>query len=111
MFLSPPYFDACKECDAKPAADKTWANFKLHFKEAQTRLDWQQCTSQQGGYHSANAALAAQATESVTQISSQVQTPSALPNALPYLKSPTSKPMQPPQPDPSTKKKCWKCNP
>jgi hypothetical protein len=62
------YFKACKEWDAKPAADTTWANFKLHFKEEQTRLDRQQCTTQQGGYHSANAALATQAAESVAQI-------------------------------------------
>jgi hypothetical protein len=68
VFKTGMFFEACKEWDAKPAADKTWANFKLHFKEEQTRLDRQQRTTQQGGYHSANAALAAQATESVTQI-------------------------------------------
>ncbi len=62
------YFEACKEWVAKPVADKTWANFKLHFKEEQTRLDRQQRTTQQGGYHLANTALAAQAAESVTQI-------------------------------------------
>jgi hypothetical protein len=62
------YFEACKEWDAKPAADKTWANFKLHFKEEQTCLNRQQCMTQQGGYHSANAALATQAAESVAQI-------------------------------------------
>jgi hypothetical protein len=68
VFKTGMYFEACKEWDAKPAADKTWANFKLHFKEEQTCLDRQQCMTQQGGYHSANAALAAQAAESVAQI-------------------------------------------
>jgi hypothetical protein len=68
VFKTRMYFKACKEWDAKPAADTTWANFKLHFKEEQTRLDRQQCTTQQGGYHSANAALATQAAESVAQI-------------------------------------------
>jgi hypothetical protein len=68
VFKTGLYFDACKEWDAKPAANKTWGNFKLHFKEEQTRLDRQQRTTQQGGYHSANATLAAQAAESVAQI-------------------------------------------
>ncbi len=68
VFKTGMYFKACKEWDAKPTTDKTWANFKLHFKEEQTRLDWQQRMTQQGGYHSANATLAAQATESVAQI-------------------------------------------
>jgi hypothetical protein len=68
VFKTGMYFKACKEWDAKPTADKTWANFKLHFKEEQTHLDRQQRMTQQGGYHSANATLAAQATESVAQI-------------------------------------------
>jgi hypothetical protein len=68
VFKRGMYFNACKEWDAKPAANKTWTNFKLHFKEEQTRLDCQQHTTQQGGYHSANTAIAAQATESVAQI-------------------------------------------
>jgi hypothetical protein len=79
VFKTGMYFEACKEWDAKPTADKTWANFKLHFKEEQTRLDRQQRTTQQGGYHSANAALAAQAAESVTPqtIQSPVNCPPA----------------------------------
>jgi hypothetical protein len=68
VFKTGMYFEACNEWDAKPAANKTWANFKLHFKEEQTRLNQQQRMTQQGGYHSANAALATQAAESVTQI-------------------------------------------
>lgn len=68
VFKTGMYFDACKEWDAKPAADKTWDNFKLHFKNEQTRLDRQNRTTQQGGYHSANAAIAAQAAESVAKI-------------------------------------------
>jgi hypothetical protein len=74
VFKTGMYFDACKEWDAKPAADKTWANFKLHLKEEQTHLDRQQRTTQQGGYHSANATLAAQAAESVTQIIASANT-------------------------------------
>lgn len=62
------YFDACKEWNAKPAADKTWDNFKLHFKAEQIRLDSQQRTTQQGGYHAANAAVTAQAAEAIAQI-------------------------------------------
>jgi hypothetical protein len=68
VFKTGMYFDACKEWDTKPAANKTWNNFKLHFKEVQTHLDRQQCTTQQGGYHSANAAIAAQAAKTIAQI-------------------------------------------
>ena len=68
VFKTGMYFDACKDWDDKPAADKTWNNFKLHFKAEQTRLDRQQRTTQQGGYHSANAAIANQAAETIAQI-------------------------------------------
>ena len=27
------FFDACNDWNCKPAADKTWANFKLHFTQ------------------------------------------------------------------------------
>ena len=36
VFKTRMYFEACKEWDAKPTTNKTWANFKLHFKEART---------------------------------------------------------------------------
>jgi hypothetical protein len=45
------YFDECKIWNAKPVADKTWENFKIHFLEAQTELrTQQQATSGRHGY-------------------------------------------------------------
>lgn len=45
------YFDECKTWNAKPVADKTWENFKLHFLEAQTELrTQQQATSGRHGF-------------------------------------------------------------
>ena len=45
------YFDECKTWNQKAIADKTWANFKTHFLEAQ-RLQRLQRTANQQGYFS-----------------------------------------------------------
>ena len=45
------YFDECKLWRPKLPADKTWANFKTHFLEAQRDLQLQQQTTQQAGFH------------------------------------------------------------
>jgi hypothetical protein len=56
VFNTGSYFDECKTWNAKPANDKTWDNFKLHFLAAQEMLRMQQATSQQAGFHNANHA-------------------------------------------------------
>jgi hypothetical protein len=56
VFNTGVYFDDCKTWNAKAAGDKTWDNFKTHFLEAQETLRLQQATSQQAGFHNANAA-------------------------------------------------------
>jgi len=58
VFNTGMYFDDCKAWDARPAAEKTWNNFKTHFLAAQQQLRRQQQTTQQAGFHSANAATA-----------------------------------------------------
>jgi hypothetical protein len=47
------YYDETKTWNAKPAADKTWSNFKLHFFEAQTehRAQERNTTGRQGYGH------------------------------------------------------------
>ena len=49
------YFDECKTWNSKPAAQKTWDNFKTHFLLAQDALRMQQATSQRAGFHGANS--------------------------------------------------------
>ena len=51
------YNDACKDWRKKPNADKTWANFKIYFTQAEKDYRHDQTTSRQQGYHQANAAI------------------------------------------------------
>ena len=58
--------------NAKPSLDKTWENFKLHFKDAQTELKAiRGPTMQQAGYHHANM-LATQLRTTMDNQSSQM---------------------------------------
>ena len=50
VYRSGLYFDDCKDWNAKPEADKTWANFKSHFLQAQRQQRLQQTATQQGFY-------------------------------------------------------------
>ena len=45
------FFDECKLWCNKQPNDKTWANFKTHFLEAQRDLRLQQQTTQSAGFH------------------------------------------------------------
>ena len=55
VFKTGLYNDACKDWRRKAPADKTWANFKTHFTEAQANLRISQGTTQTAsGYHQAN---------------------------------------------------------
>lgn len=56
VFNTGLFFDDCKAWNNKQDADKTWTNFKKHFAEAHRTLKLQQRTSQQAGFHGANAA-------------------------------------------------------
>lgn len=49
------YFDDCKLWDRRQEAEKTWQNFQAHFLEAQRLLGRQRRTTQQAGFHGANA--------------------------------------------------------
>lgn len=52
------FFEDCKTWNKKPIADKIWDNFKTFFFEAHRELRQQQ-TTQQSGFHGANAAALA----------------------------------------------------
>lgn len=52
------FFEDCKIWNKKPVAEKTWDNFKTFFFEAHRELRQQQ-TTQQSGFHAANAAALA----------------------------------------------------
>ena len=49
--------DACREWRRRPIADHTWVNFKTTFTIAHQELRESQVTSEQAGYHNANAAM------------------------------------------------------
>ena len=51
------FTDACKEWRNKPAIDKNWDAFKLHFALAHRDLRQQQSTAHQTGFHAANQVL------------------------------------------------------
>ena len=57
------FIDACREWRRRPADEKTWANFKTEFSQAHTDLGELTHTSQAGGFHHANHAIAAFANE------------------------------------------------
>lgn len=53
-------FEAFKERNCKPAANKTWANFHKHLHEAQRKLQQQEMMACQAGYHSGMFAMPGQ---------------------------------------------------
>eukprot|EP00957_Ditylum_brightwellii_P016905 1274925-Ditylum_brightwellii.AAC.1 len=55
IFKTGVHNDACKEWNRKPTADKTYANFQLHFTKAHRELHHLQVAARQAGY-SANFA-------------------------------------------------------
>ena len=73
VFNTGMFFDDCKEWDEKAAADKTWDNFKTHFLKAQQQQRNRQQTMQQSGYHTANALLASQMTETQEALANFMQ--------------------------------------
>jgi hypothetical protein len=50
VFNTGLYFDDTKTWNRRPAIEKTWENFKIHFLQAQLDLQAQQMTTQQGGF-------------------------------------------------------------
>jgi hypothetical protein len=46
--------DACRAWQVRPAAQKTWINFKVHFSEAHREFCLTNQTAHQSGCHSAN---------------------------------------------------------
>ena len=52
VFKTGLYFEDCKAWNARPAAARTWDNFKTHFQTAQRPLRDQMPTTKQAGFHS-----------------------------------------------------------
>jgi hypothetical protein len=48
------FVDACREWGRRADATKTWAQFKIDFAQAHTKLGEMTHTTQAGGYHNAN---------------------------------------------------------
>ena len=57
VFNTSLFPDACREWRRRPIADHTWVNFKTTFTIAHQELRESQVTSEQAGYHNANAAM------------------------------------------------------
>ena len=55
IFKTGLYFEECKQWNNCPATEKTWANFKTQFQNAQCLLHDQLCTTKQAGFHSSYA--------------------------------------------------------
>ncbi len=68
VFNTGHFFEDTKGWNQKPVAEKTWANFKTHFFEAHRQLKMQQRTTQQAGYHTANAAMENKFEEATTAL-------------------------------------------
>ena len=64
VFNTGLFFEDCKQWSAIDEEDRTWSEFKDHFFSAHRELKLQQKTSQQAGFHGANALT----TNSVDQI-------------------------------------------
>ena len=52
------FFDACDEWNRKPAADKTWINFKTHFTQEIKKEKNKQTAMQTAGFRTANSVVA-----------------------------------------------------
>ena len=55
VFKTGLYFEECKQWNNHPATEKTWANFKTQFHNAECLLRDQLCTTKQAGFHSNHA--------------------------------------------------------
>jgi uncharacterized protein YaaN involved in tellurite resistance len=49
--------DACRAWQVRPAAQKSWTNFKIHFAAAHREFLSTNQTAQQSGFHSANMVI------------------------------------------------------
>jgi hypothetical protein len=49
--------NACHSWQVRPAAQKTWTNFKIHFAAAHREFRLTNQTAQQSGFHSANIVI------------------------------------------------------
>jgi len=54
IFRTSPFKRACRRWNERPAAEKTWANFKTHFSAAQVALQ-EEMDTETAGYHGANS--------------------------------------------------------
>jgi hypothetical protein len=58
IFATGHFMSACRRCNEKPSADKTWTHFKSHFAAAHRQHKQMQVESAAtAGYHSDNAAM------------------------------------------------------
>ncbi len=57
IFTTSMFPEACREWRRRPIIEHTWSNFKAAFAEAHQDFRESQVTSQQSGYHNANAAF------------------------------------------------------
>ena len=71
------YFDDCDDWDALPSAQQTWTRFQTHFLEAQRKQRLKQRTTQNTGFHAANAALQEQLASLATNAEVDRQTAAA----------------------------------
>ena len=55
IFKTGLYFEECKQWNNRPATEKTWANFKTQFHNAQRLLRDQLHATKQAGFHSNHA--------------------------------------------------------
>ena len=70
VFKAGLYFEDCKAWNARPAAARTWDNFKIHFQAAQRLLRHQMRTTKQASFHSN---LAQHQTQPATQPPAEYQ--------------------------------------
>jgi hypothetical protein len=71
------FTDACRDWRRRPAIEKTWPNFKTDFAQAHQEIRESQVTSQGAGFHSANAALAAELQEQTFEALANLATATA----------------------------------
>jgi hypothetical protein len=58
IFATCKFTSACRRCNEKETADKTWANFKAHFAAVHRRhKQIQEESAANSGHHAANAAV------------------------------------------------------
>jgi hypothetical protein len=80
------YHDAIRDWKKKADADKTWANFKTHFLQAQEDLNEEPTTANQAGYYAfANAAAEATMSAAAEALSNLATTNTASTSVLQTL--------------------------